>query len=142
MRDKVARVRDLMTKKVATLNRNDSLDMAEGLMVMGRFRHLPIVDDEGAVVGMVSNRDFFRSALAFSLGYGERGRESMLRIMKIKEVMREPVVTVAPDATLAEAARVMMQNKIGSLPVVEERALVGILTETDLLRHMISSSSK
>jgi CBS domain-containing protein len=86
------------------------------------------------VCAVVSQRDLFRGALLRALGYGGRAEESMLRQVVIKEAMSETVVTTGPDAPLAEAARAMVEHKVGCLPVVEGEKLVGILTETDVVR--------
>jgi CBS domain-containing membrane protein len=133
-----ARVKDIMAKEVSTLGRNDTLDLADNVMTLDRIRHLPILD-EGRVVGVVSQRDLFRSALAAALGYGEKAQKTLLRTIRVKEVMNEPAITVSPEATVKEAARLMIENKIGCLPVVEGHALVGIVTETDILRAVVSS---
>ncbi len=133
-----ARVKDIMAKEVSTLGRNDTLDLADNVMTLDRIRHLPILD-EGRVVGVVSQRDLFRSALAAALGYGEKAQKTLLRTIRVKEVMSEPAITVSPEATVKEAARLMIENKIGCLPVVEGHALVGIVTETDILRDVVSS---
>lgn len=67
------RVRDVMTPDVTTLKRNDKLTLADDIMQLGRIRHLPVLDDDGQqVVGVVSQRDLFRGALARALGYGRR----------------------------------------------------------------------
>lgn len=132
-------VKDMMQTDVTTLNRNDSLDMAEALMILGRLRHLPILDDDGQVVGLISSRDIFRSALAFAIGYGESGRRKLLRTIQVKEVMSSPVFTIEAGASLAAAAGLMMERRIGCLPVVEEGKLLGIVSETDLLRSLVAS---
>jgi CBS domain-containing protein len=106
-------------------------------MTLERIRHLPVLD-EGRVVGVVSQRDLFRSALAAALGYGEKGQTMLMRTLRVKEVMHEPAITISPEATAKEATRLMIENKIGCLPVVEGRTLVGILTETDILRYLLS----
>lgn len=133
-----ARVKDIMTTKVLTLGRNDTLDMADDIMALDRLRHLPVLD-EMRVVGVVSQRDLFRSALAVALGYGERAQKTLLRTIRVKEVMSEPVITVSPEATVKEAARLMVEHKIGCLPVLQGHTLVGIVTEADILRHVVSS---
>jgi CBS domain-containing protein len=130
-------VRELMVTTVSTLRRNDTLDLADDLMSMGHIRHLPVLD-EGRVVGVVSQRDLFRSALAVALGYGERAQKTLLKTLPVKEVMSEPAITIAPDATIQEATRLMLEHKIGCLPVVEGHTLVGIVTETDLLRATVT----
>jgi CBS domain-containing protein len=128
-------VREMMTTTIATLGRNDTLDLADDLMSMGRIRHLPVLD-EGRVVGVVSQRDLFRSALAVALGYGERAQKLLLKTITVNRVMSEPAISIAPEATVTQATRVMLEHKIGCLPVVEGQTLVGIVTETDILRAM------
>jgi CBS domain-containing membrane protein len=132
-----ATVKEIMTKEVSTLGRNDTLDSADDIMTLERIRHLPVLD-EGRVVGVVSQRDLFRSALAAALGYGEKAQKMLLRTIRVKEVMSEPAITVSPEASAKEATRLMLEHKIGCLPVVEGRTLVGIVTETDILRYVVS----
>jgi CBS domain-containing protein len=131
------RVRDLMTAEVTTLGRNDALSIADDVMRLGRIRHMPVVDDDGQLVGIVSQRDLFRGALARALGYGAHAQQKILGQLLVKEVMTNDPVTVAPDAPLAEAARLMLQRKIGCLVVVEGGSLVGILTESDFVRRFV-----
>jgi CBS domain-containing protein len=132
---KPQRVRDLMTKEVTTLRRNDKLSIADDVMRLGRIRHLPVLDDEEQVVGIVSQRDLFRGALARALGYGAHAQQKLLGQLLVKEVMTNDPTTIAPDAPLAEAARVMLKGKIGALVVIEDGRLVGILTEADFVRR-------
>ncbi len=136
-------VRDLMQREVATLRRNDKLSIADDVMRLGRIRHLPVIDDEedDQVVGMVSQRDLFRGALTRAFGYGEVARRKVMSSLVVKEVMSTPVVTIAPGAALADAARIMLEKKIGCLPVVEGGKLVGILTEADFVALFARSAS-
>lgn len=124
-----------MTTEVHTLGRNDRLSVADELMRMERIRHLPVLDDDGDLAGIVSQRDLFRSALARALGYGETAQQKLLDMLSVKEVMSHPVETIGPDASLAEAARRMRQRGIGCLVVLEGDRLVGILTEGDFVRR-------
>jgi CBS domain-containing membrane protein len=127
-------VRDVMTAEVTTLKRNEKLTLADDLMHLGRIRHLPVLDDDGEqLVGIVSQRDLFRSALAKALGYGQSAQRKLLDTFSVKEVMTTDVITTTPGTPLIEAARVLMQHKIGCLPVVENGRLVGILTEGDFV---------
>jgi CBS domain-containing protein len=127
-------VRDLMTTQVATLELNDKLKLADDVMRLGRIRHMPVLDDEGAIVGIVSQRDLFRGALARCIGYGEFAQQKLLDQLIVKEVMSTGVATVQPTAPLEEAARMMVERKIGCVVVAEEGRLVGILTESDFVR--------
>jgi CBS domain-containing membrane protein len=127
------KVNDIMTREVKTLGRNDTLDIARDVMALGRIRHLPVLDD-GKVVGVVSQRDLFSAGLVAALGYGSRTQTTLLKTVSVKEVMSEPPITVSPEVRVTKAARLMMEKKIGCLPVVEGETLVGLVTETDLLR--------
>jgi CBS domain-containing membrane protein len=128
------RVRDIMTAEVTTLKRNDKLTLADDIMNLGRIRHLPVLDDEGEeLVGMVSQRDLFRGALARALGYGQHAQRKVLDTIFVKEVMSSDLITTTPDTPLVEAARVLVERKIGCLPVIEKGRLVGIVTEGDFV---------
>lgn len=127
-------VRDLMTKDVVTLEHNDKLLLADDLMRLGRIRHVPIVDGDGALAGIVSQRDLFHSALMKALGYGSYGQRKALDMVSIKEAMKTDVVTTTPDTLLSDAARTMLDRKIGCLVVVEDGKIVGILAESDFVK--------
>jgi CBS domain-containing membrane protein len=126
-------VRDVMTPVVKTLGRNDALSVADDLMRADRIRHLPVLDENGDVCGIVSQRDLFRGALARALGYGDVAQRKLLATLVVKEVMTTDVVTTTPETPLAEAAGLMLGRKIGCLPVVDDGKLVGIVTESDFV---------
>jgi CBS domain-containing membrane protein len=127
-------LRDIMTHEVQTVGRNDQLAVADTLMKQSRIRHLPVLDTDGIVCAVVSQRDLFRGALLRALGFGGRAEDTMLRQVAVKEAMSAEIHTASPDTPVAEAARVMIERKIGCLPVVEGEKLVGIVTETDFVR--------
>jgi CBS domain-containing membrane protein len=128
------KVRDVMTADPTTLKRNDKLTLADDIMRLGRVRHLPVLDDdEQRLVGIVTQRDLFRDALAHALGYGKPAQRKILDTLAVKDVMATEVVTIRPDASLVYAARVLTERKIGCLPVVDDGRLVGILTEGDFV---------
>jgi CBS domain-containing protein len=131
-------VRDLMTQNPTTLDRNETLDLAESIMNLGRIRHLPVIED-GRIVGIVSQRDLFRSALITALGFGRKTTDTLIKTIKIKEIMTKKVVTISPEANIKDAARLMIDKKIGCLPVVEGDRRVGIVTETDMLRYVVEN---
>jgi CBS domain-containing protein len=132
-------VRDVMTTDVATLDRNEKLAVAEDVMRLGRIRHLPIVDEDGALAGIVSQRDLFHSGLLRALGYGTHAKDRALELLVLKEAMKTEVVTVGPSAPLVEAAKIMLERKIGCLVVVEGKKIVGILTESDFVKLALRS---
>lgn len=123
-----------MTTNVTTLGRNDSLRSVDDIMRLGRIRHLPVVDEDGVLAGIVSQRDLFHSGLLRALGYGTRAREQALESLSVKEAMKSDVVTTTPDTLLSEAAKQMIERKIGCLVVLEKEKIAGILTESDFVR--------
>jgi CBS domain-containing protein len=130
------KVRDLMTSGVVTVARNDTLSLADDLMRTKNIRHLPVVE-EGRLVGILTQRDLFQATLSSALGFGEKARKEFLKSVVVKEVMTDEVLTVDPEVDMKEAARMMLDRKVGCLPVVEKGPkdkLVGILTDRDLLR--------
>jgi CBS domain-containing protein len=130
----VPTVGQIMVTAPRTIDRNASLEMADELVGHSAIRHLPVVDG-GQVVGVLSQRDLLQGAVAHALGYGSVSRSRILRTIPVKEVMSEPPVTVEPDTPVREAARLMVARKIGCLPVVDGGRLVGLVTETDVVRH-------
>jgi CBS domain-containing membrane protein len=130
------RVRDLMTKEVRTVGRNDKVSDADALMDSARVRHLPVLDDAGALAGILSRRDVYRTALRRTFGYGEKALDQILGNLVVKDLMTSRVETAAPDDALEDAARRMLEKRISSLVVVEGARVVGMLTESDFVRHL------
>jgi len=132
------RVSDLMSQDVATVGVADSCQEAVARMVRRKIRHLPVVEPDGRLVGVVTDRDL-RHHLFEPRVLKEIGAVSVDQILKrvpVKDVMSAPVVTVGPQDELETAAGTMLEDKVGSLPVVENGRVVGIITETDLLRRI------
>lgn len=127
-------VRDVMTRDVVTLSRNDKLVIANDIMGLGRIRHIPVVDEQGLLAGIVSQRDLFLSGLVRALGYSARAQLAALDVLSVKEAMTTEVVTVSQDTPLADAARLMLEKKIGSVVVTSGKKIVGILTESDFVK--------
>lgn len=126
------RVQDLMTTRVISARPDDTLALVSDLMDEHRVRHVPIVDEEEALVGLVSHRDLLRTmAHADVPSYAER---TVLEQRLAKEAMSVSPESVDADTPLADAARIMLENKYGSLPVVSGMRLIGIVTESDFVR--------
>src|SRR5262245_45090141 len=133
MRAVRVRVRDIMPDHMVTISESDTLSTVEDIMTLGRVRHMPVVHG-GKLVGVVSERDLLRASLSNLSGIDAGQRRAFLHGVEIARVMSTPPIVVGPDSTVAEAARVMAERKIGCLPVVERGELLGIITETDVLR--------
>lgn len=128
-------VRDLMTSKVFSVRVDKKLLIPSEIMGWARVRHVPVVDAREHLVGMISHRDLLRASIAsVSTRIADIERRQHLWTIPISEVMRTDIHTIAPDAPVREAALVMRMHKIGSLPVVSDGRLVGIITEHDLLK--------
>ena len=128
------KVKEIMTKNPATLAPDDTVGIAEHVMKFGGIRHLPVVHD-GRVVGVVSQRDLFRAAVT---NYKEtNGEASSRKNITAKELMSAPVITVSTEVDVREAARELMEKRIGCLPVLEGESLIGLITKTDILRYVV-----
>ncbi len=127
-------VLDHMTRKVFTLRIDKKLIVAKDIMEWAHVRHVPVINPTGEVVGMVSHRDLLAASISsVSRRLGDLERKQHLWTIEIERVMRSPVITIGPGATVQEAARIMRSRKIGCLPVIEDKKLVGIITDYDLL---------
>ena len=129
------KVKDPMRTHVVTLHVSDTLDVAEDIMNMGRIRHLPVVEANKRVVGIVSQRDLFRASISSVLDFTRSTQEEWLSHVKVKDVMSDEVISIGSEAGILEAVEKLMDEKFGCLPVVDDtHILVGLLTETDCLR--------
>ena len=126
-------VREIMSKDIEVVDRNDNLRTVEERMATKQLRHLPVLE-QGEVVGLVTQRDLFKAAMSSAMGYGEKAQRAYLQSVRVKEIMTYPVVTVSPDTSVAAAAEMMINKGIGCLPVVDDHQLIGMVTKTDLLR--------
>jgi CBS domain-containing protein len=137
-------VKDAMTKSPITIDPEAPVGTALAVMRERRVRHLPVVDDEGRLVGLVTDRDLRHAALApalseylsSSLRRRVQALGEELDDLTVRHVMTWAVVDVHPNAPLAYAALLMSERRIGCLPVTDKGALVGLLTERDVLRAL------
>src|SRR5579863_2719292 len=113
----------LMTYGAATVSSHDTLQTAADLMKNGGFRRVPVVD-EGKLVGIVSDRDV-------------REHSGYLELTRVTAAMTADPQTVTPKMSVEDAARLMIEHKIGGLPVVEDGKLVGMITTTDVLKAFL-----
>lgn len=128
------RVADCMTRGVATVQADALARGAADMMLTRRIRHLPVVNGDGLLVGIVTDRDL-RQALFDPRVHSRTGRlAERLKRMTVAELMTRAVVTTRPETPLAEAARLMHEGKIGALPVVATGRIVGLLSEIDVLK--------
>jgi acetoin utilization protein AcuB len=132
------KVRELMSKNVVTIGPAHACLDAVRRMHEAGVRHLPVVEAKGELVGIVTDRDLrhhlFDARVLKEIGV--IAVDTLLSAVRVADVMSSPAVSVHADDDLVEAARLMLEDKVGSLPVVEGGRVVGIITETDLLREI------
>lgn len=127
-------VRDLMTTEVLTLFEDDNLELTEDLMKWKGIRHIPVLNQEQHLVGLISKTDFLTVAISKLADVSPKEERSLYRQLKVSEIMGRKITTTTPDTSAEEAARILNDNKFGCLPVVKEDRLVGIITERDFVR--------
>lgn len=128
-----------MTSKVISLFEEQSLPLASDIMKLKKVRHLPVIDDEGRLVGLVTHRDLLRSqgVLVSSLFKGLRSQVGT--DVPVREIMTQDVWTVKPDTCLIDAGRLLADHQFSCLPVTDDNGvLVGILTDRDYLRYALT----
>jgi CBS domain-containing membrane protein len=133
-------VRHIMTPNVVTFFEEQTLPLAEDVMRIHRFRHLPVIDGGRRLVGLVSHRDILRAQISALTGLTEDERRTRQEEVRIRALMTRDVWTVSPDALASHAGRTLLDHKFGCLPVIDrDRVLVGIITERDFLRFAIKT---
>mgnify|MGYP001048070306 FL=1 len=127
-------VGERMTRNPVTIEETASIDDGLHLMRERKVRRLPVLDASGKMVGIVSDKDLLHAAPSPATSLSVHELHYLLAKLTISQVMSSPVISVSSDTPLEEAARVMADNKIGGLPILDGEQLVGIITETDVFK--------
>jgi CBS domain-containing membrane protein len=130
------KVRDIMSTDLVTLKEDDDLGLAENVMRFGRIRHLPVVN-KGKLVGLVTHRDILRAQVSSLAEIPLEERNELKLSIPAREIMKKDIETISPDETVLDAAKILKENKYGCLPVVNNRKLIGIITEADFIDLVI-----
>lgn len=145
------KVSEIMTEPVLTITQDRSLEEVAHKMLDSKVGGLPVVDDEGKIVGMVTESDFSAKehAIPFSRNYAPQlfgewmSKEGVdkayqaARSIQVKEIMTTPAITISEDDTVAEAVRRMLEQKVHRLPVVRDGVPIGIVSRHDLLKMVV-----
>jgi CBS domain-containing protein len=124
------RVIDTMTPNPVVISPTDTLAVARGLMDRGKFRALPVLEN-GKLIGIVTDRDLRKHE-------GLAGKASdYLQWTQVTAAMTRDPITVSQESSALDAARLLLEHKIGGLPVMDGVDLVGIVTTSDLLRALV-----
>jgi acetoin utilization protein AcuB len=129
------RIRDIMTKNVITVDPNSLVLDAQKIMKENNIRRLPVVD-KGKVVGIVTKHDLLEASPSPATSLSVHELNYLLSKMKVKEIMKKNPITLGPDTPFEEALKIGQEKKVGSFPVVDNGKLVGITTESDIVRFM------
>ena len=129
-------VRDLMTPNPITVGPDTPVFEARKLMFDSRIRHLLVVGD-GRLVGMVTDRDIRLSLPSQATSLSVWEAHYLLARLTVSKIMSRMLITIGPDCQAADAARLMLARSIGGLPVIEWGRVIGIVTETDVVRAFV-----
>lgn len=130
-------VSDLMTRDPVTVTDKTPIDDALSLMRDKKVRRLPVLNAKGELVGIVAEKDILYASPSPATSLSIHEIHYLLAKLTVAEVMTKKVFTIAEDTPLEEAARVMADNRIGALPVMSDKKLVGIITETDIFKGFV-----
>jgi CBS domain-containing membrane protein len=134
-------VSDIMSAPVHTITADRSLSALAELFDRHDVRHVVVVDEEEDVVGLVSDRDLLRNVLTDQADVPLSVRDAAMRGTLVETVMTVEVVTLEPNATARKAARVLLENKFGCVPITEGTRLVGIISQSDFLKVFADGSA-
>jgi acetoin utilization protein AcuB len=130
-------VYERMSRHPMTVSPNTPVEQALKRMRDQKVRRFPVVDDEGALVGIVSDKDLLYAAPSPATSLSIYELHYLYSRITVSQVMARDVITVEESDPIEEAARIMVDNKIGGLPVMREGKLVGIITETDIFKTLM-----
>lgn len=130
-------VRDYMTPNPVTVSPDTSVPDALRLMREKSFRRLPVLDDKGTLVGIVAEKDLLRALPSPATTLAIWEIPEILAKLKVGSVMTAHVVTISEDVPVEDAARIMADRQIGALPVMKNKMLVGIITESDIFKVLL-----
>ena len=138
------RVSDVMTRHPITIDSDAAMSTAIAVMTERGIRHLPVVDADRRLIGMLSDRDVqsvafapvIREYLSTGTSAGLREVDEAIQGLRVKDVMTWDAVTIGADAPLAQAAAMMFEGRFGSVVVVADGVVIGIVTRHDALRAL------
>jgi acetoin utilization protein AcuB len=130
-------VKERMTRNPIFIRPDTPVTEAQALMKREKIHHLPVLDKEEKLVGIVTEKDLLYASPSVATTLSVYEMTSLLAKLKVEKVMCREVVSIAEDVPLEEAARIMADRRIGGLPIVRGKSLVGMITESDLFRIFI-----
>jgi CBS domain-containing membrane protein len=126
-------VKDIMTQDIYVLHANDNLDLVQTLIKSRHTRYIPILDNKGFFVGLITHRDLLSLAVLRLADMDNNGHGGLNGHVPIRKITQKGIMTADPEMNLFSALSILLKNTVGCLPVVSKKKLVGILTEADFL---------
>ena len=134
-------IRELMTGGLTIVHPETSLQEAWDLMARKRIRHLPVTGPDRGLVGIVTDRDIRLNLPSRATSLSVREINHLLARLTVEEIMTRSVITIGPDRSARDGAQLMLEHRIGALPVVDDGHLIGIFTETDVVRAFVDMTA-
>lgn len=142
MTNKAVPVSQVMTTEVVTVRPDDTMELVHRIFHTSEIHHLPVVDEDGKVVGIISKSDYYSISNAFPLfrpDLRDAANERLFRSLLVDDVMTRQVATLFPDDSITVAAGFFKENLFHAIPIVDKQGkLLGILTTFDLLNYFFS----
>ena len=130
--DKIT-VKELMTKDLKSVSPTERLIHARRVMIESHVGRLPVIEDE-TLVGMITSKDLMRAFIDFRKNVPEKKQKSQIKEVSVEDIMSSNPIFTSKDETISEVSKIMMETGYNGLPVVEDGEVVGIITQTDILR--------
>jgi acetoin utilization protein AcuB len=134
-------IRELMTGGLITVRPETSVQQARDLLAKERIRHLPVTGPGGVLAGIVTDRDIRLNLPSRATSLSAQEITHLLSRLTVGEIMTRSVVTIGPDRPAREGAQLMLDHKVGALPVLDDGHLIGIITETDIVRAFVRTTA-
>jgi len=134
-------IRELMTGGLITVRPETSVRQARDLLAKEKIRHLLVTGPGGVLAGIVTDRDIRLNLPSRATSLSAQEITHLLSKLTVGEIMTRSVVTIGPDRPAREGAQLMLDHKIGALPVLDDGHLIGIVTETDIVRAFVRTTA-
>jgi acetoin utilization protein AcuB len=134
-------IRELMTGGLITVHPDTSVQDARNLLAKEKIRHLPVTGPGGVLAGIVTDRDIRLNLPSRATSLSAQEITHLLSRLTVGEIMTRSVITIGPDRPVREGAHLMLDHKIGALPVLDDGHLIGIITETDIVRAFVRTTA-
>ncbi|MFI5324899.1 MAG: CBS domain-containing protein [Candidatus Rokuibacteriota bacterium] len=134
-------IRELMTGGLITVRPETSVQEARDLLAKENIRHLPVLGPGGVLAGIVTDRDIRLNLPSRATSLAAQEITHLLSKLPVAEIMTRPVITIGPDRPARDGAQLMLAHRIGALPVLDDGHLIGIITETDIVRAFVRTTT-